>query len=308
MNNLEVVDSHHHLWNLDCNYYPWLVDKEEHEFFLGDYSSLKKNYMPNNYQADSKKFNVIATVHVEAEWDRFNQVGETNWLTKVNAQFGMPNAIVGHVWLAAKNCEDVLKGHQKYPLFKGVRSKPITSLNPNDQKPKGRGSMHDEAWRNGLAILAEYNLSFDLRVPYWHLYEAAQIISELPKLSVVLNHTGFPWDRSPRGLSEWRHAMKVIAQCPNVFLKLSELGLKDAAWTVDNNRGVVLDAIDIFGVERCMWASNFPVAGLRVSYENQLTGMLEILGHLSRTDIDKIFKFNAAQFYKIDLSEPAKGR
>ncbi len=102
--------------------------------------------------------------------------------------------------------------------------------------------------------------------------------------------------------------MKVIAQCPNVFLKLSELGLKDAAWTVDNNRGVVIDAIDIFGVERCMWASNFPVAGLRVSYENQLTGMLEILGHLSRTDIDKIFKFNAAQFYKIDLSEPAKGR
>ena len=171
----------------------------------------------------------------------------------------MPNAIVGHVWLAAKNCEDVLKGHQKYPLFKGVRSKPITSLNPNDPKPKGRGSMHDEAWRNGLAILAEYNLSFDLRVPYWHLYEAAQIISELPKLSVVLNHTGFPWNRSPRGLSEWRQAMKAIAQCPNVFLKLSELGLKDAAWTVDSNRGVVLDAIDIFGVERCMWASNFPV-------------------------------------------------
>ena len=57
-----------------------------------------------------------------------------------------------------------------------------------------------------------------------------------------------------------------------------------------------------------MWASNFPVAGLRVSYENQLTGMLEILGHLSRTDIDKIFKFNATQFYKIDLSETVKGR
>ena len=49
---------------------------------------------------------MIATVHVEAEWDRFNQVGETNWLTKVNAQFGMPNAIVGHVWLAAKNTDN----------------------------------------------------------------------------------------------------------------------------------------------------------------------------------------------------------
>ena len=57
-----------------------------------------------------------------------------------------------------------------------------------------------------------------------------------------------------------------------------------------------------------MWASNFPVAGLRVSYENQLTGILEILGHLSRNDIDKIFKLNAARFYKIDLSEATKGR
>ena len=253
--------------------------------------------MPNNYQADSKKFNVIATVHVEAEWDRFNQVGETSWLTKVNAQFGMPNAIVGHVWLAAKNCEDVLKGHQKYPLFKGVRSKPITSLSPNDQKPKGRGSMHDEAWRNGLAILAEYNLSFDLRVPYWHLYEAAQIISELPKLSVVLNHTGFPWNRSPRGLSEWRQAMKAIAQCPNVFLKLSELGLKDAAWTVDSNRSVVLDAIDIFGVERCMFASDFPVALLHGSARQIYSAFMEIVADLSADEQCALFHDNAVNYY-----------
>lgn len=52
--------------------------------------------------------------------------------------------------------------------------------------------MHGGAWKNGLSMLPKYNLSFDLRVPYWHLYEAAQVISELLPLSVVLNHTGFP--------------------------------------------------------------------------------------------------------------------
>ena len=52
-----------------------------------------------------------------------------------------------------------------------------------------------------------------------------------------------------------------------------------------------------------MWASNFPVAALRVSYENELLGMLEILNHLPKPDIDRIFKFNAAHFYKIDLSK-----
>ena len=132
LQNLEIIDAHHHLWNLDCNYYPWLVDKKEKDFFLGDYSALKKNYLPEDYRTDAKKFNVIATVHVEAEWDRSNQVGETTWLTKMNAKYKMPNAVVGHVWLAEKNCEEVLIKHNKHALFRGVRSKPRTSSHPND--------------------------------------------------------------------------------------------------------------------------------------------------------------------------------
>jgi predicted TIM-barrel fold metal-dependent hydrolase len=117
----------------------------------------------------------------------------------------------------------------------------------------------------------------------------------------VLNHTGFPWDRSGAGIAAWRKAMKAIAACPNVRVKLSELGLKDAPWTVDGNRGVVLDAVEIFGVERCMWASNFPVAGLRIGYRAQLKGMLEILGDLSSDQTDQVFRRNAAAFYRIDL-------
>ena len=70
---------------------------------------------------------MIATVHIEAEWDRSNQVGETTWLTKMNANYKMPNAIVGHVWLAEKNCEEVLIKHNKHALFRGVRSKPVIS-------------------------------------------------------------------------------------------------------------------------------------------------------------------------------------
>jgi len=219
----------------------------------------------------------------------------------MNAQFDMPNAIAGHVWLAEKNCEEVLIKYNQHALFRGVHSKLITSSHPNDQLPNGPGSMHNGAWKIGLSMLPEYNLSFDLRIPYWHLYEAAQLISELPQLALVLNHTGFSWDRSPKGLSAWRNAMQVISQCPNVSLKLSELGLIDAELTIDSNRAKIFDAIDIFGVNRCMWASNFPVAGLRVSYENQLLGMLETLNHLPKPDIDRIFKFNAAYFYKIDL-------
>lgn len=301
MPDLEIIDAHHHFWDLNKNYYPWLADHEDKNFFLGDYSNLRRNYLPADYRSDASDFNIIATVHVEAEWDRTDQVGETAWLQDLNSKYDLPNAIVGHVWLAADNCEEILLRHRRYQLFRGVRSKPIISQTPDGEKPMGAGSMHDQAWKNGLSLLDKLNLRYDLRVPYWHLYEAADAVGRLPNLPVVLNHTGFPWDRSSSGLSEWRQALTAIAQCPNVFLKLSELGLKDADWTVDSNRNVVLEAINIFGVDRCMWASNFPVAGLRVSYADQLRGMLSILNDFPIEDIHKIFKNNAATFYDISV-------
>ena len=99
MTDLAIVDSHHHLWDLESNYYPWLSDHPEPHFFLGDYSALKRQYLPQDYRRDAEGFRIVKTVHVEAEWDRADQVGETQWLTRIAAEHGMPNAIVGHVWL-----------------------------------------------------------------------------------------------------------------------------------------------------------------------------------------------------------------
>ena len=300
---LEIVDAHHHFWNLDKNYYPWLVDREEKHFFLGDYSSLKRNYLPDEYKQDARDFKIIATVHVEAEWDRDDQVGETAWLHQIFRDNGMPNAVVGHVWLASKDCEEILNKHQQFKLFRGVRSKPITSLNPDHATPNGAGSMHDPNWRHGLSVLERLGLSYDLRVPYWHLHEAADVLGVHSNLQVALNHTGFPWDRSKKGIKLWKNAMRAIAACPNVCVKLSEFGLKNAPWTIESNRGVVLDTIEIFGIERCMWASNFPVAGLKISYKDQLDGMLEIMRELRSSDLQKIFSENAIRFYKISLPQ-----
>ena len=246
MKKVQIVDAHHHFWDLSENYYPWLQDTEEKHFFLGDYTELKKDYLPQDYLKDASDYDVLATVHVEAEWDRNDQVGETEWLQRINKTFGMPNAIVGHVWLSADNCEEILYKHRQFELFRGVRSKPETALTSDHTKPTGAGSMHDPNWRNGIAILEQMQLSYDLRVPYWHLYEAADVLGPHTNLKVVLNHTGFPWDRSKNGIKAWRQAMKAVAACPNICVKISELGLKDSPWTVDNNRQVVLDTIDIF--------------------------------------------------------------
>ena len=300
MTDLAIVDSHHHLWDLESNYYPWLSDHPEPHFFLGDYSALKSQYLPQDYRRDAEGFRIVKTVHVEAEWDRADQVGETQWLTRIAAEHGMPNAIVGHVWLDDPAVDEKLAGHCRSPLMRGVRSKPVTSLTPGAAKPTGPRSLSDPAWRRGYARLADHKLNYDLRVPCWHLAEAAAVIEKHPEIPVVLNHTGFPWDRSEEGLALWRDQMRAIARLPWVNLKLSELGRKDAAWTVDSNRGVVLEALEIFGVERCMWASNFPPASLKIGYRDQIEGFLDILSGLTRSELEAVFHDNAVRFYRLE--------
>jgi len=302
MTELAIVDSHHHLWDLDRNHYPWLSDHPEPNFFLGDYRALKRNYLPEDYKRDAAGFSIVKTVHCEAEWDRDNQVAETEWLTALAAGAGMPNAIVGHVWLDDPEVEAKLERHCRSPLMRGIRSKPVTAPTVDAHRPDGPRSLADPAWRRGYAALGRFGLSYDLRVPFWHLGEAAAVIEAHPEIPVVVNHTGFPWDRSPEGLAAWSAEMRRIAEIPWVHLKLSELGLKDAPWTVESNRAVVLEALEIFGVARCMWASNFPPASLRVGFRDQLQGFLDILSGLTGAELEAVFHDNATRFYRLEES------
>ena len=287
---MKIVDAHHHLWDLSGGplYYPWLQDKEPHEFFLGEYALLKRDYLPPDYREDAKDHEVVKTVHVEAECSRDQQVAETRWLTEINRKYGMPNAIVAHAWFDTENSEAVMAAHAEYPLVRGIRSKPADEAH-----------MRDPKWLAGLRRLKKYNLSWDLRVKTWELEAAAAVVRGIPDLPVVLNHTGFPWDRSAPGLEMWRKGMRALAACENVWCKLSCLCLPKGGWDYEDNRRVVLETIDLFGAERCMFASNFPVDGLRVSFGQMFDDFKRMTAGLSDGERRKLFHDNAAAFYRL---------
>ncbi len=296
-----LVDAHHHLWDLSMDRHPWLGAHPEPGFFLGDYAPIKKNYLAADYLRDSAGHNVLATVHCEAEWDRSDQVGETRWISAIHARHGFPNAIVAHAWFHTDNAADILQQQAAFPLVRGIRSKPVTTPSPNEKPAGGPGTMRDDKWLAGLARLEHHGLSYDLRVPYWHLEEAAAVAAQFPNIPMVLNHTGFPWDRSTEGLRAWRTAMETIALQPNMHLKISEFGLKDAPWDYNSNRRIVHDALAIFGVERCMFASNFPVAGLRIPYGDLVRAIARMADDLSPAQRDGLFWANAARFYRLAI-------
>jgi predicted TIM-barrel fold metal-dependent hydrolase len=294
-----LIDAHHHLWDLSMARHPWLGDHPETGFFMGDYSALKRNYLPADYLKDACAHNVLATVHCEAEWDRDDQVGETQWISAVSAGHGFPNAIVAHAWFHTPNAAEILERQAGFALVRGIRSKPVTVSSPSEKRTGGPGTMRDDNWLAGLSRLERYGLSYDLRVPWWHLEEAAQVAAQFPAIPMVLNHTGFPWDRSPEGLKAWRAAMEIIARQPNMHLKVSEFGLRDQPWDYDSNRAIVRDALAIFGVERCIFATNFPVAGLRVRYDTLVRSVARMVGDLAAAEREALFWRNAARFYRI---------
>ena len=297
---LPIIDAHHHLWDLHgALRYPWLISGEH--MWLGDYSRLRRDYLPPEYRRDTALHNVIATVHVEAEGDRSMQVAETAWLTGINAQYGMPNAIVAHAWVDEPNSEEILAGHCKFPLVRGIRTKPVIADGPNGSVRGQKRSLQDPKWRAGLGLLAKYGLSWDLRVPWYHLEEAAEVCREHPELRVVLNHTGYPLDRSPEALAVWRRGMQALADCPHVWCKISGLTVKNQPWTLELNGPIIRDTIAMFGVDRCMFASNYPVDGVKASWDWIYCCFKQATAGMPDADRRKLFADNAAAFYRIDL-------
>ncbi|WP_336603716.1 amidohydrolase family protein [Bordetella sp. 02P26C-1] len=295
-----IVDAHHHLWRLDQGHYPWLQDEyDANAFFLGDYARMCHDFGPPEYRRRTQSLPIRATVHVEAERARDEALAETAWLHELNSQTGMPNAVVAYADFGSPDVASALEQQSAYPLVRGIRCKPKTSASPTSSVRNQPGTMQDERWLRGLALLERYGLSWDLRVPFWHLSEAADVAAQFPSLPIVLNHLGLPWDRSEEGIAAWRRGMEALARHEQVYVKLSEMGLRDAAWNTAENARLIRDTVSIFGWQRCMFASNLPVSGLNVDMPTLIDTVSLGVEDLSEAQKQAIWHDNAVRFYRI---------
>jgi predicted TIM-barrel fold metal-dependent hydrolase len=302
--DIPVIDAHQHFWDLEKNHLPWLRDQPPIPFRYGDYSALKRNYMPPDYRRDAAGMKLEGSVFVETEWDRTDSVGETRWVHDLAQQAGLPSAMVCHVTLHRSDAADILAQQARFALVRGIRHKPAAAPAPDRIEKGVPGSMNDPTWRRGYGLLETYNLSFDLQTPWWHLEDGARLNADFPRIPIILNHTGLPRNRSVEELASWRRAIKLFAAAPNVCVKISGLGEAGQPWTLERNRQVILDTIEIFGEDRCMFASNFPVDGLAGSMATIFSGFAEATRTMGAAVQRKLFADNAKRIYR--LSEGTK--
>ncbi len=297
--DLPIIDAHQHFWDLEHNRHPWLQDLPPIAFRYGDYTAIRRNYLPADFRRDCGTHHVVKTVYVEAEWDPQDPIGETRWVSALAAAHGLPNAIVAQAWLDRADAAQVLAAQAAFPLVRGVRHKPRAAPSPDAVVAGAPGSMGDARWRAGYVLLARHGLHFELQTPWWHLGEAAALARDFPDTRIVLNHSGLPADRSPEGLAGWAAAMRAFAACPNVAVKISGLGLPGRPWRVEDNAPIVRQVIETFGVERCMFASNYPVDSLVASYDTIMSGFKAIVAARPPAERRALFHDNAARIYRI---------
>lgn len=299
MSDLPIIDAHHHFWDLGLGKHPWLDGRHIIDRFrYGDYAAIRRDYLLEDYRRDCAGHNVVKTIHMETEWDPTDPVGETEWLQRYHDKTGFPHAVVGQAWFDRADIAEVLTAHAAYPLIRSVRQKPKAAASPAAFTPGIPGSMADPVFRDGYRHLATHGMHYDLQTPWWHLGEAADLARDFPDTMIILNHTGLPSDRSEAGTTDWREAMERFADHPNTAVKISGIGLAGEAWTAESNGALVLETIRIFGVDRCMFASNFPVDSLCASYDTIFTGFKRIVAGFPAADQRKLFHYNAVKYYR----------
>jgi predicted TIM-barrel fold metal-dependent hydrolase len=295
---LPIVDAHHHFWDVERNPHLWLKQRPLVPFRYGDYSAICRNFLPEDYLRQAGRHRVLRHVLMEGEWDPRDPVGEAQWVHELAQRTGSPHALAAQAWLDRDDLADVLAEYSRLPLVRSVRHKPCTvprALHTADFAEPG--SMRCPRWREGYGRLETAGLMFELQAPWWHLGEAAELARDFPRTRIVINHAGLPAERDGDSLVAWRRSLESVADHANVFLKISGLGVAGQPWTTDLQVPVFRDAIAVFGWQRCMFASNYPVDSLVASLDQIFQGFKELTRPLPPAQRLALFCDNAVQLY-----------
>ncbi len=307
-----------------------LAPRRDREF-IGDPRAFLGPYLPANYRADTGPTAVEAIVHVEVEWAGWKP-DETRWVASLPFGVDTPAlaAVIGSADPAAVDIGAVLDAHQTAsPLLRGIRTMVAHHPDPGVKSFAAAGALTAPAFLHGFAQLAERGLAFDAWVYSGQLPELAALADRFPEVPIVLDHLGTPagafgpvgkhTGRTPAQrhtlLERWRADLTELAARPNVTAKVSGLMMPvlghplpprgtstPVPQLVERTGPLLAHAFDVFGADRLIWGSNFPIdkpfTTLTGAAETVATGLTA--AGATTADLRKVFRDNAVRVYRID--------
>jgi predicted TIM-barrel fold metal-dependent hydrolase len=291
-----VIDTHHHIWlRKDV---AWLRDPPIRRA-IGDFFGLRRDIPVEEWMNDVVPQGVTKSVHVTANWGPSRALDETRWLQGVADQHGFPHGIVFQADLTDPDLEAQIKKHKEFPNVRGVRHQLHWDSAPLRQNVARPDLCNTPEFRRGFALLEKYDLHFELQVFAAQAPYAVELIKAFPGTRFILVHSGMLTARTPEAIEQWRGALQAIAAFPNVHTKISGLNMFTPDWTQKNMRQSIRDSIQIFGIERTIYGSNFPLEKLHASYADLYGAYRKVLDEYSEADQRRVLHDNAVAFYRV---------
>ena len=281
---VRIVDAHVHFWDpARADWYPYLAGRQQLD--MGDVSGMARRFDWPTHRAESARWNVEKVVNVAAATGP-HSVEETLELDRLADEVGQPAAIIGGITPGSlTHTEAQLDRQLEASRFRGVR-------------PMGAFE-HPVPEAGVLEALRDRGLVFELMAHAHQLRSSAEALAAVDDLVVVVEHTGWPRSGTAEERALWEDGIRALADLgPRVACKLSGLAMPLGSMDADLLAPWIEHAIDLFGTDRCLFASNFPVDGMHGTYDELYTSFATITAGLDAADREKLFAANAERIYR----------
>lgn len=295
MTRTAIIDTHVHFWdlrtpreNLD---WVWLPAGLDHPI-LGNIDNIKSlRYDIEGVWAEARFADVESFVHVQAAIGSSDPVEETRWLEEMRATAPVSFAIVGHVDLTTPHMTEQLDQHQAAsPVFAGVRDFAI-------EPAIAEGNF--DALQAGLQQLAKRNLVLDMDCEWQNMPAGLELARKHPELNIVLEHIGFPRSRDDEYFASWSAAIRELAAAPNITCKVSGLAMTDTRFTRASLEPWVKTCYEVFGPDRIILGSNWPIDRLYSSYDVIMNLYRDYMADYTAEEQEQMLRGNAARLYRL---------
>jgi len=279
---LKLIDSHVHFWDTNTFRLSW----------LDELPTLQRPFLPDDLREEVGDITLEKLVFIQAEVAPDEALREVEWVTSL-AQSAPEIAAIAA--FAPLERGDAVAGYleqlQEHTLVTGVRRL---------IKSEALGFATQPSFIAGVQQLAAFDLSFDICIDHTYLADVLQLVAQCPDVRFVLDHIGGP-DFTGRTMQPWQDHITELAQHDNVWCKLSGIPTDsdDARWIDDHIKPFIAHVIDVFGVERVMFGSDWPVMRLASSYPRWVTVLQSLTSHFNEAERHQLFYQNAAAFYKL---------
>jgi predicted TIM-barrel fold metal-dependent hydrolase len=289
--DFRFVDAHVHLWDHARDELSWVLHDRgwEHPRLKGAWRLDQPKFSVPQYRSEVAGLGVVKMVHIQAATPDCGPAAETAWLQGLADVHGWPDAIVGPCDLTAPGAPDAIDQQVGYANFRGVRDIADGSL------------IGSPEWDRGYRALVGHGAVCDFMVTLDHFDQVLAVARRHPDATLVLEHAGLPVvSRLDAYFDQWRGALARLAVAPNVVIKISALSSGAVPnFFTDSIRRWVLTCIDLFGPDRCMFASNWPVDKLFVTYARLLATFRRIVEDLAPGEQQALFGSTAERVYRI---------